>query len=152
MRSPGVSGTLPRPSQGARKAHRRLESQGFPWPDAEIVIPFNQATKDATNVVKNPHPGTRNQGGYDVTHTITKIELRNLIDDTLVTPLSGVWAAGPDGKTGRLHLLGTNPFDWLSPHTDTYAWTYPLEGETVEQRFGYGASEILAARLHQALR
>ena len=128
-------------AEGAQAA----QSQGFPWPDAEIVIPFNQATKDLTNVVRNPHPGTRNQGGYDVTHQIAKIELRNLIDDTLVSPLTGVWAAGPDGKSGRLHLLGTNPFDWLSPHTDTYHWAYPIEGETVEQRFGYGASEVLAA-------
>ena len=119
-------------------------AQGYPWPDAEIVIPFNQATKDLTGVVKNPHPGTRNQGGYDVTHEITKIELRNLIDDTLVNPLTGVWAAGPDGKSGRLHLLGTNPFDWLSPHTDTASWAYLIGGETVEQRFGYGVPEDLA--------
>ena len=87
-----------------------------------------------------------------MTHSITKIELRNLIDDTLVTPLSGVWAAGPDGKTGRLHLLGTNPFDWLSPHTDTYAWTYPLEGETVEQRFGLRSVRDPARGLRPPLR
>ena len=127
-------------AEGAQAAR----AQGFPWPDAEIVIPFNQATKDLTSVVKNPHPGTRNQGGYDVTHEITKIELRKSHRRHARQPADGRLGRGPDGKSGRLHLLGTNPFDWLSPHTDTDTWAYRFEGETVEQRFGYGASETMA--------
>lgn len=119
------------------------EKQGYPWPDSEIVIPFTQPALDQTGTAINPFPGSTNQGGFDVTHTITKIELRNLIDDTVVQPLRGVWVAGPDGTTGRLHLLGTDPFAWLSPHTDVSGTVAKLPGGVTEQRFGYGAAEVL---------
>lgn len=128
--------------EGGEEAARK---QGHPWPDSEIVIPFTQPAADHTGTAINPFPGTTNQGGYDVTHRITKIELRNLIDNTVVTPLRGVWVAGPDGTTGRLHLLGTDPFAWLSPHTDVLHTTVHLHGRVTEQRFGYGPAEVLTA-------
>jgi hypothetical protein len=124
----------------ATRGEPAAADQGFPWPDVEIMIPFNQPTRDDTHTVLNPFPGTRNQGGYDVTHAITGIEVRNLSADghPLVSPLHGVWAGAADGTTGRFHLLGTDPFAWLAPHTDVSRSALFLQGAWREQRFGPG--------------
>jgi hypothetical protein len=134
---------------GATRGVAAAAEQGLPWPDVDIVIPFNQPIRDDTHIVANPFPGTRNQGGYDVTHTVTAIELRNVSADghPLVSPMHGVWAGAADGTTGRLHLLGTDPFAWLAPHTDVSRSVLFLQEGHREQRFGVGWDEgIFEAR------
>jgi hypothetical protein len=112
------------------------------WPDACVVVPFGTQVADATAKVVNPVPGMSVQGGWTVTGTLETLELRDLVQNTLVPGVTAVWAAGPGGDTPALHVLGDNPFAWLTPHLDTAAssstTTYPLQ----DQWFGAGPNEL----------
>lgn len=114
------------------------------WPDITIVIPFNCRVIDGTGKVISPPISSQIQGGYNVIHTLNKIELFDLVHDKVVPDVKGVWAAGPSGDTARLHLLGQDPFSWLTPHTDAIEYISETPPRVVEQRFRYGPSEIFA--------
>src|SRR5215210_3348131 len=89
------------------------------WPDLTIVVPFNCRVIDLTGKIICPPVSSLNQGGYTVTHHLTKIELVDLIHDETVPNVKAVWAVGPGGDTARLHLLSQDPYSWLTPHMET---------------------------------
>lgn len=111
------------------------------WPDAEIILPFTRRVIDTTGTVVGAGGTAEVQGGYDVTHTMTKVELRDLVTGDLVPGVKGVWAAGPGGDSARMHLLGQDPFAWLSPHTDVAGTATETPPATVDQYFGIGPPE-----------
>ncbi len=115
-----------------------LLGEGTVWPDVEIVIPFNRRPIDETGTAIGNSHSPEMQGGYEVLHRITSIELRDLINDVVVPNVKGVWVAGPGGDVANLHILGNDPFSWLTPHPtapDTATISPP---KFVEQRFGSG--------------
>jgi hypothetical protein len=115
------------------------------WPDACVVVPFGTQVADATGKVVNPVAGTSVQGGWTVTGTLETLELRDLVQNTVVAGVTAVWAAGPGGDTPALHVLGDNPFAWLTPHLDAAASSsttvYPLR----DQWFGAGPAQLFSA-------
>jgi hypothetical protein len=115
------------------------------WPDACLVVPFGMQVADATTKVVNPVPGTTVQGGWTVQGTLETLELTDLVKNVKVAGVTAVWAAGPGGDTPALHVLGDNPFAWLTPHLDAAATatttTYPLR----DQWFGSGPAQLFAS-------
>jgi hypothetical protein len=115
------------------------------WPDATIVIPFSRRAADATGKVANPVLGVEAQGGYAISHRIDRLELRDLVHDADVPGVRAVWAAGPGGDNAQLHILGTDPFAWLTPHLDTPASAYETAAPIEEVSFGAGPVEALTS-------
>src|SRR5512143_3757621 len=115
------------------------------WPDAGVVVPFGAQTADATGKVLNPAPGTSVQGGWTVTHTLETLDLRDLVQDTTVAGVTAVWAAGPGGDTPALHVLGDNPFAWLTPHLDAAATATTTVFPLRDQWFGAGPAQLFGA-------
>jgi hypothetical protein len=111
------------------------------WPDLEIVVPFNRRATDHTGTAIGPAVSPEIQGGYAVKHDLNTVELYDMVNNAVVPNVKGVWAAGPGGDTARLHLLGRDPFSWLTPHTDTSEHSYETPPRVVEQLFGYGPRE-----------
>lgn len=109
------------------------------WPDCVIVVPFSARVKDATGKVVNDAAGTADQGGWTVTSELTELELHDLVEDNLVSGVTAVWTNAPDGSdTPALHVLGEDPFAWLSPHLDVPASTSVSTPPWLEQGFGAG--------------
>lgn len=113
------------------------------WPDTEIVVPFNRRISDATGAVIDPPVSPVLQGGYLIQNTLQKLEIRDLVHDTLVTGVKALWAAGPGGNTAQLHVLGQDPFSWLTSQTQTITTVTETGPWIWEQRFGWGPEEIL---------
>lgn len=109
------------------------------WPDAEIVIPFSRQVTDRTTMVVGRVVSPETQGGYEVRHELTQLELRDLVTEELVPDVRAVWAIGPSGNTARLHVLSHDPFAWLIPHPDAEVSAMETPGRVVEQRFGTAA-------------
>ncbi|NOJ79791.1 hypothetical protein [Myxococcus xanthus] len=116
-----------------------------PWPDLELVVPFQARVTDATGAIIGPIVSPVNQAGYNVAHTLTKLELRDLTHDTLVPNVKALWADGPGGGTTQLHVLGTDPLTWLTPHTDIATWTSATPPKVVDVFFGYGPAHTFSA-------
>ncbi len=112
------------------------------WPDACLVVPFGAQVKDGTGKVINPVEGWSVQGGWTVTSTLEELELTDLVRNAKVAGVTAVWAAGPGGDTPALHVLGDDPFGWLTPHLDVAAsastTVYPL----LDQWFGSGPAQL----------
>lgn len=116
-----------------------------PWPDLELVIPFQARLTDGVGAIIGPIVSPVNQAGYNVEHKLTKLELLDLEHGTPVPNVKGIWADAPGGGTTQLHLLGTDPLTWLMPHTDVASWTATTPAKVVEVFFGYGPKETIAA-------
>lgn len=115
------------------------------WPDCTIVVAFSERVGDATGKVANPVPGVSVQGGYTVTSTLEHLELTDLVQGTTVPGVTAVWGAAPDGgDTPALHVLGHDPFAWLTPHLDVPASTTTTSPPWRDQRFGLGPPALLA--------
>lgn len=114
------------------------------WPDACVVVPFGTQVADATGKVVNPVAGTSVQGGWTVTGTLETLELKDLVQNTSVAGVTAVWAAGPGGDTPALHVLGDNPFAWLTPHLDAAASSSTLTYPPHDQWFGAGPNELFS--------
>lgn len=111
------------------------------WPDAEIVVPFSSRVSDNTGLVVGSAVSATTQGGYEVNHQLDELKLLDISDGGPGTPVAGLqalWAAGPDGDTARLHVLGQDPFSWLVPHVDTSKHAGETPPKTKWQLFGYG--------------
>ncbi|MCA9985203.1 MAG: hypothetical protein KDE59_12940, partial [Anaerolineales bacterium] len=63
---------------------------------------------------------------------------------TVVPGVKAIWAAGPDGDTGRLHINDEDPFSWVVPHGDVADHVTETPPRTVEQLFGYGPEETFS--------
>jgi hypothetical protein len=114
------------------------------WPDVCLVVPFGAQVADATNTIVNPVNGESVQGGWTVTSTLLTLQLTDLVQDIKVAGVTAVWAAGPGGDIPALHILGNDPFSWLTPHLDVAGsastTTYPLR----DQWFGAGPAQLFA--------
>jgi hypothetical protein len=115
-----------------------------PYPDLELVVPFQARVTDGVGAIIGPVVSPVNQGGYDVKHELTKLELLDLVHMTVVPNVKGIWADAPGDGTTQLHLLGTDPLTWLMPHTDVATWTSTPAQKVVEVFFGYGPAETVA--------
>ncbi|MGD2091977.1 MAG: hypothetical protein PVH61_37740 [Candidatus Aminicenantes bacterium] len=111
------------------------------WPDLDIVVQFHRRARDTTGTIIGPAISPENNGGWNVDHVITKIKLKDKVNDAVVRGIQGVWAAGPDGDTPRLHLLGQDPFSWLISHPHAFAPVKEIPAAVVYQKFGYGPDE-----------
>ena len=116
-----------------------------PWPDLELVVPFQARVTDGVGAIIGPVVSPVNQAGYVVTHKLNKLELLDLEHNTAVPNVKGIWADGPGGGTTQLHVLGTDPLAWLMPHTDIATWTSSTPPKVVEVFFGYGSQETITA-------
>jgi hypothetical protein len=116
-----------------------------PWPDLELVVPFKSRVTDHTGAVFGSPISPTNEGGYDVEHDLNKLELLELDHMTVVPNVKGIWADGPGGGTTSLHLLGTDPLSWLTPHTDTASWASSTAPRVIQVFFGVGGNETFAA-------
>jgi hypothetical protein len=115
-----------------------------PWPDLELVVPFRSRVTDNTGAIVGPVVSPTNEGGYDVKHELNKLELLDLEHMTVVPDVKGIWADGPGGDTALLHLLGSDPLSWLTPHADLSAWTSVKPPQVVQVFFGFGPNETFA--------
>lgn len=117
-----------------------------PWPDVELVIPFNHRLIDETGKVLGSSVGSETQGGYDVHHRLTRLELRNLTNDTAVEGVQAVWAEGPDGDTAQLHVLAQDPYSWLFWNESVASSLTVPEPVVHLQLFGVGPDETFDAQ------
>jgi hypothetical protein len=115
-----------------------------PWPDLELVVPFSRRVTDTTNTVVGPAVTPELQGGYLVSHQMRRLELFDLVGNTPVAGINGVWVDGPDGDSARLHLLGRDPFSWLLPSVKNYQFAFTSQPVVVEQNFGFGPNETFS--------
>jgi hypothetical protein len=114
-----------------------------PWPDVDLVVPFSRRVTDDSGSVVGAAVSSRNEGGYDVVDRLTRLELLDLTHGVPVAGAKAVWVDGPDGGTPLLHVLGTDPFSWITPQTDTASYLSPIPPLTVDIFFGAGPSEML---------
>ena len=111
------------------------------WPDAVLAIPFGERPVDATGFISGAPPALLVRGGYQVVHRLTALNL--VADAAPGVPMPGmcaVWAEGPAGTTGRLLVLGDDPFAAVAGRFDRVA---PIGRDSafIWQDFGLGATE-----------
>ena len=115
------------------------------WPDLEIVLPFSRRVIDNTGTIIGPPVSADRVGGYDVVHTINKVEILDLNNGNVLPNVKGVWAAMPGGEAARIHLLGRDPYSWLVPHVDTIKTAGAIPAKFIEQNFDFGQAETFSA-------
>jgi hypothetical protein len=114
------------------------------WPDLELVVPFSRQVTDTTSsvvglvvtasIVSIP-------GSYDVKEELTKLEILDLVHNTVVPDVKAVWVDGPDGNTSLLHVLGSDPFSWLTSQTSTANLGSSTPAKIRDVFFGFGPPE-----------
>ncbi|MBB6694893.1 hypothetical protein H7B90_26200 [Cohnella xylanilytica] len=116
-----------------------------PWPDLDLVIPFTRRVRDMTGKVEpSQNAGPSEQGGYTVTEDLLELELFDLVHHTAVPDVGAVWAEGPGGGTAQLHILGSDPFAWITAKSDTLKFPVSEQAEKLHDLFfGYGAPEAI---------
>lgn len=116
-----------------------------PWPDTDLVVHFSARLLDETGVIKGPtpRPAPKNQGGYEVTHTLTEIELVDESTGEVISGLEAHWAESDETGTAQLHILAQDPYSWLTSQASLTSSIQPASSATTLQRFGIGATEIL---------
>jgi hypothetical protein len=117
------------------------------WPDLELVVPFSRRVMDTTNsvvgfvvsasIVSIP-------GSYDVKEQLTKLEILDLVHNTVVPDVRAVWVDGSGGDTALLHVLGTDPFSWLTAQTSTIDIGASTPAQIRDVFFGFGPPETFA--------
>ncbi|MFJ7765853.1 hypothetical protein [Bacillus toyonensis] len=126
-----------------------------PWPDLELIVPFTRRVTDKTSKITGPLVSPSKQGGYDITEELTKLELFDLDNNTIVSNVRAVWADGPGGNTALLQVLGTDPYSWLTPHIgESHSTSINDNSSQVFQVFfGYGEPETFTSerRFHDVI-
>ncbi len=112
------------------------------WPDVDLVIPFRSRMTDETGKVIGPAIGPEDQGGYDVHHRLTRLELHDVTNDVAVDGVQAVWAEGPDGATAQLHVLAQDPYAWLFWNESVSSSLTPPVPDILLQLFGIGDSAV----------
>ena len=116
-----------------------------PWPDIELVVHFSRRTTDGTGKILGEPVGPENNGGYEVEHLLTELQIFDLTNDAEIENVEAVWAEAPDGTSGQLHVLAQDPYSWLfwsKELTDSLSVPPP---EITLQRFGIGVNETLTS-------
>lgn len=117
------------------------------WPDCTIVVPFAGRVSDTTGKVINSSTYKTVQGGWTVEGKIETLELTDLVKNQPVAGVGAVWVAAPDGSDlSALHVLGDDPFSWLTPHVDAPATVSTTSFPMIDQDFGLGSPSTLAGR------
>jgi hypothetical protein len=116
-----------------------------PWPDLELVVPFQARVTDGTGAIIGLPVSPVNQSGYNVEHKLTKLELFDLEHNAILPNVKGIWAVGPGGDNTQLHVLGTDPFAWLTADVNIAVSASSTPSKVVEAFFGYGLKEIIVA-------
>lgn len=134
-------------------SHTVSERQWMPgvdkvWPDLELVVPFSRRVVDKTGTVvfagilvtgfASP------PGSYEVKEELTKLEIFDLVHNTVVPDVRAVWVDGPDGGTALLHVLGTDPFSWLTAQTSSVGIGASKPEKIRDVFFGFGPPETFA--------
>ncbi|GGD90071.1 hypothetical protein GCM10010911_55880 [Paenibacillus nasutitermitis] len=117
-----------------------------PWPDLELVVPFSKRVTDRTGKVEASQAvSPAVQGGYTVTDELLELELTDLVHGVPVPDVRAVWADGPGGSTAQLHVLGCDPYAWMTAKIDTSTFPLGSPEKTVDTFFGYGSPQLLSA-------
>jgi len=115
------------------------------WPDIELVVPFSRRVTDNTKTVMGPVVSpTSAPDGYIITEELTKLEILDLVHNTLVPNVRAVWADGPGGSTALLHVLGADPFSWLTAQTTLIQLGVSTPARVRDVYFGVGPAESFA--------
>lgn len=146
----GATGTHP---QKITASHTVSERQWMPeadklWPDLELVVPFSRRVADKTGTVTvfaQVISVSSEPGSYEVKEAITKLEILDLIHNTVVPDVKAVWVDGPDGSTALLRVLGTDPFSWLTAQTSAAAVAVSTPPKVRDLFFGVGPPETFTA-------
>ena len=109
----GRAGALHGPSGRQWDFVEPAAAPDLPWPDSVLAVPFRARLIDETGKVMGPVIEPEQQGGYDVAHRMTRLDLVDIETGAPVEGVQAVWAEGPDGKTPQLHVLGQDPYSWL---------------------------------------
>jgi hypothetical protein len=147
-----VSGTTTIQDRKITVSHTVSERQWMPgvdkvWPDLELVVPFSRRVLDKTNKVTGVTPtivAYATTGGYDVKEELTKLEILDLVHNSVVPNVQAVWADGPGGDTALLQVLGTDPFSWLTSQTSAATFANSTPSRIREAFFGFGPPETFA--------
>lgn len=126
-----------------------LDTERKAWPDIDIVVPFSERVTDGTGgCVEGPLVPGRQSGGYDITQTITVLEIFDETRRCKVPGIRAVWEdmADAHGVSERpvLRVLGTDPFGWYTPQTASWSATTPGPTAVHLQFFGDGPDESFA--------
>ncbi len=109
-----------------------------PWPDVHIVVHFSRRVTDETGKVLGAAVAAENNGGYDVFHRLTTLELTDVTNGVPIEDIQAVWAESPDGETAQLHVLAQDPYSWLFWNESVSSAIEIPEPKTVLQLFGLG--------------
>lgn len=147
-----VSGATTIQEQKITVSHTVSERQWMPevdkvWPDLELVVPFSRRVLDKTSTVSGALPtivAYATTGGYDVKEELTKLEILDLVHNSVVPNVHAVWVDGPGGTTALLHVLGTDPFSWLTSQTSAATFADSTPPRVREAFFGFGPPETFA--------
>ncbi|MBB6732919.1 hypothetical protein [Cohnella zeiphila] len=116
-----------------------------PWPDLDLVVPFSRRVTDRTGKVDASQAVSPSvQGGYTVTDELLELELTDLTHNVPVADVRAVWADGPGGSTAQLHVLGLDPYSWITAQIDTSIVPFMAQERTVDTFFGYGPAQPLS--------
>ena len=132
-------------------SHTVSERQWMPgvdkvWPDLELVVPFSRRVTDRTGSVVGivASFSASITGSYEVKEELTKLEILDLVHNTVVPDVRAVWVDGPGGGTALLHVLGTDPFSWLTPQTSAINIGASTPAQIRDVFFGFGPPETFA--------
>lgn len=145
-----VSGFPTDQDQKITASHTVSERQWMPgidrlWPDLELVVPFARRVTDKTNAVTGTLIESISMpGSYQVTEELTKLEILDLVHNTVVPDVKAIWVDGPGGGTALLHVLGTDPFSWLTSQTSTANFANSTSPKVRDVYFGFGPPETFA--------
>lgn len=147
-----IGGTTTIQEQKIAVSHTVSERQWMPgvdklWPDLELVVPFSRRAADKTGtvtVVGQVVSGTSVPGSYEVKEELTKLEILDLVHNTVVPDVKAVWVDGPGGSTALLHVLGTDPFSWLTTQTSAATFAVSTPPKVRDVFFGFGPPEMFA--------
>jgi hypothetical protein len=146
-----VNGTTTIQEQKITVSHTVSERQWMPgadklWPDLELVVPFARRVTDKTGTVTGivPSFSISVPGSYEVKEELTKLEILDLVHNTVVPNVKAVWVNGPGGSTALLHVLGTDPFSWLTAQSSTANFATSSPPRTRDVFFGFGPPETFA--------
>lgn len=113
-----------------------------PWPDVHIVVHFSRRVTDETGKVLGAAVAAENNGGYDVFHRLTMLELTDVVNGVPVEGIQAAWAESPDGETAQLHVLAQDPYSWLFWNESVSSAIGAPVPATALQLFGLGEEAV----------
>ncbi|MEI9902841.1 MAG: hypothetical protein WDN06_01820 [Asticcacaulis sp.] len=126
-----------------------LKTPEAAWPDIDIVVPFHERIADASGRVQGLPVAQKSSGDYKLTQAIDRIEIFDEIRQQPVPGVTAVWEdeVGDAGAVDRaiLHILGTDPFAWITPQVSSWSTASPVPPQSYIQFFGAGPDMAFSA-------